>query len=148
MPDPLRLLVVEDEVLLLMQIEAVLAREGHVVVGTALSSREAMDCAAACDADVALVDIHLADGLTGLDVARFVVERTGMAVVFMTANPKQVPADFPGALGTIAKPYSQAGLCSALAFVAAAIRHPPPPALPPRSLTLAPVRDKRAGAAG
>ena len=143
MRQPLRVLVVEDEILLQMQIEMFLEIEGHIVVGTALSSREAIGIAAGLEADLALVDIHLADGPTGVEVARFIAEQTGMAVVFMTANPKRIPEDFSGAIGVIAKPYTQEGLRLALDYIAMAVRDPPPPPAQPRSLMLAPSYTRR-----
>lgn len=148
MPEPLRILVVEDEVLLLMQLEMLLEEEGHVVAGTALSSREAIGIATGLEADLALVDIHLADGPTGVEVGRFIAERTGMAVVFMTANPKRIPEDFSGAFGVIAKPYTQVGFRSALDYIDKSIRKPPPPPPLPRSLVLAPSHAQRWSGSG
>lgn len=111
---------------------------GHSVVGTAMSSQEAVEAASALRADLAFVDVHLADGPTGIDVGRFIVDRTETAVVFMTANPKRIPDDLSGAIGVIAKPYSYIGLSAALQYLQGALLDPPPRALLPRSLLLAP----------
>lgn len=138
MQEPLRCFVVEDEALLMMQLEEFLEEAGHVVVATAMSSREAFDAAPVANADLALVDIHLADGPTGIEVGRFISERTETSVVFMTANPNRIPEDFSGAVGVIAKPYTQEGLFSALEYLVDAVRDPPPRSLLPRSLVLAP----------
>lgn len=138
MQAPLRVLLVEDEVLLLMQLEALLEGQGHVVAGTALSSREALALAAEVEADLALVDVRLADGASGVDVGRLIAERTGMAVAFMTATPKRIPGDFSGALGVISKPYTREGIRSALDYIREGLRDPPPRGAPPRSLELAP----------
>ena len=70
MSDPLRILIVEDEALLLMQLEMMLEDEGHIVVGTAMSSDEAISVADKTHPDLAFVDIHLLDGPTGLSVAQ------------------------------------------------------------------------------
>lgn len=75
---PLRIFVVEDEVLLTMQLELYLRTAGHVVADTAASSGEAIARAAKVEADVALIDIHLADGPTGPEVGRFIAERPGL----------------------------------------------------------------------
>lgn len=146
--EPLRLFLVEDEVLLLLQLETFLKEEGHVVVGTALSSGEAIEVARTIQADIALVDVHLADGPTGVEVGRFIVRQTGTAVVFMTANPTRISSDFSGAIGVIAKPYTQEGLRSALAYLEGAIRRPPPITELPRNLLLAPSYAHRWAASG
>ncbi len=131
--DRLRVLIVEDEALLQMQLE----EAGHIVAGCASSSREALELAAREIADLALVDVHLADGPTGADVGRTFAEN-GVAVVFLTANAKRIPDDFCGAIGVIGKPYTQASLQEALGFLVAVVRRPPPRPPVPLCLTLAP----------
>jgi CheY-like chemotaxis protein len=138
MAQSLRILLVEDEALLLMQLELFLEDEGHVVVGTAVSSAEAMELASRDEADIALVDIHLADGPLGCEVGRFITQNTRTAVVFMTANPKRIPDDFSGAVGVIGKPYTHTGMKAALAYLVSAVSSPPPTIRKPPSLTLAP----------
>ncbi len=113
---PLRILVVEDERLIAMRIEDDIADAGHEVVGSAMSSGEALRLAAAIPLDLALVDIHLADGPTGIDVARTMSGR-GSVVVFLTSNVKRIPADFAGAAGVLNKPVSTHGLHQALRFI-------------------------------
>lgn len=141
MSDGLRIVLVEDEMLLVLQLEMLLEDAAHAVVGTAGSSGEALDVAGQVQADLALVDIHLADGPTGVEVGRALARR--MAVVFMTANPRRIPEDFCGAVGVIAKPYTQRGLNEALSYLAGAMRHPPPTLAPPLSLVLAPAFKER-----
>ena len=134
-PRKLRIAVVEDEAVLSMELEAVIEQLGHVVSGAAMSSAEASLLPATLP-DLALVDIHLADGPTGVDVGRRLV-RSGIAVVFMTANLKRIPPDYAGALGAIGKPYTQAGVQAALAHVAALVGGLTPSGPPPSSLVVA-----------
>lgn len=138
----MRVLVVEDEALLLMQLEAFLEDKGHCVVGTAVSSQEAVDLASKGEANLALVDVHLADGPLGCEVGRFITQNTRAAVVFMTANPKRISEDFFGAVGVIAKPYTHTGLKAVLAYLAGAVCSPPPTLGKPPGLTLAPAFER------
>ena len=138
MPDPLRIMIVEDEALLLMQLEAMLEDEGYNVVGTAMSSREAFTVARETNPDLALVDIHLLDGPTGVDVARHLKVSGDTLVVFITANAKRIPDDFVGAAGVISKPFSENGLRAALAYLSECIRKPPPDAPFPPEFAMAP----------
>lgn len=114
---PLRILIVEDEFLIALELESLLQDAGYDVVGIAASSAEAIALGQKCAPDLAFVDIHLADGLTGIDVARELSGQHRVTVLFMTANTKRIPEDFAGARGVIAKPYTERGVKEALAYV-------------------------------
>ena len=138
MTDALRVMIVEDEALLLMQMENLIEDEGHNVVGTAMSSDEAFRVAEAVKPDVMFVDIHLLDGPTGLAIARRFRNEKDMMVVFLTANAQRIPGDFEGAAGVIAKPLSQAGIGAAIRYITECLRRPPPSIPLPFEFTLAP----------
>ncbi len=116
---PLRILIVEDEILIALELESLLQDLGHEVVGIAASSNEALALGQDLTPDLAFVDIHLADGPTGVDVARHLAAEHQVTVLFMTANAKRIPEDFAGAWGVIAKPYTERGVREALAYVMA-----------------------------
>ena len=116
---PLRVLIVEDELLIALELECLLQDAGHDVVGIAACSAEALDLSAKLDPDLAFVDIHLADGPTGVEVSRRLAAEHDVTVLFMTANAKRIPEDFAGARGVIAKPYTERGVKEALAYVMA-----------------------------
>jgi DNA-binding response OmpR family regulator len=132
---PLRILVVEDEILIALELESLLQDAGHDVVGIAACHEDALTIARELSPDLAFVDIHLADGPTGVDVSRRLTGELGVTVLFMTANTKRIPHDCAGACGVIAKPYTERGVREALAYVMAGQRHDTRPA---RSLTFLP----------
>lgn len=131
---PLEVLIVEDEALLAMDLEAMVEDTGHNVVAEASSLP---DVAGLCDTlfpAIAFVDIQLARGSCGLDVARLIGKRwPGTIIVFVTANPLKIPEDFAGAHGVIAKPFSRTGLISAMQYLAASVIDPPPAVAQPAS---------------
>ncbi|KQZ15877.1 response regulator [Mesorhizobium sp. Root554] len=135
---PLKVLIVEDEALLAMELESLIEDAGHEVVGWATSSSEARELIDTVDADIAFVDIHLTDGPTGVDVAEYIVGKDNSMVVFMTANSKRIPENYAGAVGVIAKPYTMAGLNSALRYLQEGVREPPPVSTCPTGFTLSP----------
>lgn len=138
MSRPLNILIVEDEALLAYQLQDDLTEAGHAVVGCAASAAHALKLAAETRPDLALVDIHLADGPTGVGVAQRLAEANrDTAVLFMTANMKRIPDGFCGALGVIGKPHTAHGIRRAMAFVARALDGGAPPP-PPVGLILAP----------
>ncbi len=135
---PLGVLIVEDEVLLATELEFLLDEAGCCSVGHAMSSGEAVALARDLQPDLALIDVHLCDGPTGVDVARRIHDDCGAVALFMTANVKRLPADFAGACGVIGKPYSGHGVKTALEYLTQCIRHGRAPGPPPIGLTLSP----------
>ena len=145
---PLRVLIVEDEALLAMQLDVLLMDAGHEVVGWAMTADEAMQIFHHAKPDLAFVDLQLGGGRTGIDVAREIRATNssatdGSVVVFVTANANMLPEDFAGAIGVIDKPYSMQGIEAALSYLHECIRTPPPCCAVPRSLTLAPAYRER-----
>lgn len=138
MAQPLRILLVEDEAILAMELEDIIVEAGHQVVGCAASLKDACRLVDSAEADVALVDVHLSDGPTGIDVADYIRRTRKSTVVFLTANPKRIPGDFAGAAGVIAKPYTVNGLTAALRYMEEGVRHPPPASALPTGFTLSP----------
>lgn len=138
MPDPLKVIIVEDEALLALELETLVEDAGHEVVGWATTLDEVRKMIREADADVAFVDLQLADGPTGMDVARHIREADRSVVVFMTANPRWLPEDLDGAVGVIAKPYTMNGLMNALRYLHEGIRRPPPVTTRPSGFTLSP----------
>jgi DNA-binding response OmpR family regulator len=134
----LRVLIVEDEVLLAMELEMALTDAGHEVVGHAMTCDDALGLARERKPDVAFVDIHLLDGPTGVIACEKIREQTTASVIFLSANAARIPPDFAGAVGVIGKPYSMAGIHSAIDYLWEGIADPPPRKERPASLTLAP----------
>lgn len=132
----LRILIVEDEALLALYLQECIEDVGHEVVGVAATSGEALALAAATRPNLAFVDIHLADGATGVETARRIAENDETVAVFMTANRKLVPGDFAGAAGVVGKPYTSSGVLSALRFIQRCIMDNIAASPAPASLTL------------
>ena len=135
---PLNVLIDEDEVLLATELGFLIEEVGCHDVGHAMSSDEALLLAAELRPDLALVDVHLRDGPTGIDVARKIATDCGGVALFMTANVKRLPDDFAGACGVIGKPYSEHGVKTALRYLDCCLREGQAPGLPPVGLQLAP----------
>jgi DNA-binding response OmpR family regulator len=108
-----RFLIVEDSLLIAMDLEEAVERSGHQVIGIAPDMKVALNYAT--DADIAFVDVRLADGETGPQLARILVER-GLLVIFITGNPGLVEGRDAGALGVIAKPLTHQAAADVIQF--------------------------------
>ena len=117
LPD-FRVMIVEDQAILAMELELVLGDAGHSVVGCAMDQPSAFAIAAQAMPELALVDVNLLDGLTGPDLAARLVQDHGIAVIFLTANPEQIPDGYAGALGAVSKPFDEQTIRDAVAFAA------------------------------
>ena len=137
LPKDIKVLVVEDQPILAMELELMLTDYDCEVVGLAMDQASALMLARRHEPDLAFVDVNLLDGLTGPQVAHDLVERHGAAVVFMTANPEQIPEGFSGALGVVCKPFDESTLRDVVDF-ARRFRTSGDVSCPPRRLKLAP----------
>ncbi|RYD79507.1 MAG: response regulator [Verrucomicrobiaceae bacterium] len=143
MTSAMEILIVEDEMLLVMDIEAIVEDSGHHVAADAASLQEVEALGPDVDFQLAFVDIHLANGSSGLDVSRLIQRRWPNAIiVFVTANVAMIPDDFTGAHGVIAKPFSHAGVMNALRYLADGVFDPPPSIPRPASLVPSPNLEK------
>ena len=111
-------MIVEDQAILAMELEMVLGDAGHTVVGCAMDQFSAFAIADTETPELALVDVNLLDGLTGPDLAARLVQNHGIAVIFLTANPEQIPDGYAGALGAVSKPFDDQTIKDAVAFAA------------------------------
>lgn len=113
----LKILIVEDEMFLAMDLETHLEALGHRVIGIASDAQESFALASAAAHDLALVDLNLRDGLTGPQIAAKLTRDHSTLVVFVTGNPEQIPYDYAGALGAIRKPWDPTTLDQVATFV-------------------------------
>lgn len=127
-----KILIIEDEIFVATEIEHVVSELGHEPVGIAADQRSAL--AKAEQADIALVDLNLRDGPTGIEIGRILAENYGVTVLFMTANPSQLGKGVPGTIGVLPKPVSDWDLRGAVEYVVA--RRNRVDAEPPRRLQL------------
>lgn len=112
-----RILIVEDEILVAMELESVLQDLGYEVVGIAPdlgSARRHFDE----EIDLALVDLNLRDGLTGPEIGENLGAK-GVTVLFVTANPRLLGEGIAGAIGVVTKPADEEMVRSAVTYALA-----------------------------
>ncbi|QXQ05393.1 response regulator [Sphingosinicellaceae bacterium] len=136
---PLNVLIVEDEALLAMDLESIVEDVGHRVVASAVCLREVQDLPDSIEPSLAFVDMHLAEGSTGLEVSAHIKAHWPDAIiVFVTANVRKIPEGFAGAHGVVAKPFSRAGMITAMRYLEEGILDPPPVSPEPSSFHASP----------
>lgn len=111
-----RILIIEDEALVAMELRFVLEDLGHEVVATVADAASAREIVRETDVDLALVDIHLSDGPTGVALGRELGQELGVTVLFMTANPGMVRQGVAGTIGVLSKPTDERAVQTAVDY--------------------------------
>lgn len=115
-PEAPKVLIVEDEMLVALNLQSTLVELGYAAMGIAPDAETALALAEQRP-DIALVDVNLRDGKTGPQIGEKLAQNYGATVLFVTANPRQLGDGVPGAVGVINKPYDDQVIGAALAFV-------------------------------
>lgn len=86
----LRVLIVEDNVFIALDLEAQVMDMGHAVVGLAATAKVAIETSRTTRPDVAIVDLQLADGSRGQDVALVLMEEMEIPSIIVSGSLHQV----------------------------------------------------------
>jgi DNA-binding response OmpR family regulator len=116
----LRILIVEDDALIAFAAEDVLVEGGHTVVGCAATRESALRLAATLAPEIALIDLRLADGDSGWDLARELSARTVRSIIASALPPSGTDSD--PSLPFLTKPYTPAQLLAAVLDAGRGIR--------------------------
>ncbi|MBV8978736.1 MAG: response regulator [Alphaproteobacteria bacterium] len=101
-----RVLVIEDEPIIAMDLEALLVELGHDVVAKAATRDEAVAMARAKRPGLVLADINLGEGGSGIDAVSEILRSFDIPVIFVTAYPeKLLTGERPEPAYLIAKPF-------------------------------------------
>jgi CheY-like chemotaxis protein len=114
-----RVLIVEDEFFVAMDVETILSDAGCEVVGIATSADEAVAKARHSLPDLILMDIRLQGDRDGIDAASEITRDHKIPIVFVTANPDAVTdarAQHARPIATVSKPFTRESLLVALAI--------------------------------
>jgi len=126
-----RILIIEDEALVAMELRFVLEDLGHEVVATVADAATARQIVRETEVDLALVDIHLSDGPTGVALGRELGQDLGVSVLFMTANPGMVRDGVAGTIGVLSKPTEERAVQTAVDYALRRRAGRPPLYAPP-----------------
>lgn len=110
-----RVLIIEDEGLVAMDIRRRLQRLGYQVVGVGNSSAEAFQMIEAHNPDLALMDIHIRGDLDGIQTAEIARDRYHLPVIYLTAYADETTlrrARVSEAFGYILKPFEERELAT------------------------------------
>lgn len=111
-----RVMVIEDEPIIAMDIVDIVLSVGHAVTGIARTHAEALQLAKADRPDMVLADIQLADNSSGIDAVNDILKLfPDTPVIFITAFPERLlTGKRPEPAFLITKPFSEDQVRSAV----------------------------------
>jgi CheY-like chemotaxis protein/DNA-directed RNA polymerase specialized sigma24 family protein len=111
-----RVMIIEDEAIISMDISAIVREMGHDVTGIAATRTEAVELAARERPDLILADIQLADRSSGIDAVNDILKVfEDVPVIFITAFPERLlTGKRPEPAFLISKPYAEEQVRSAV----------------------------------
>ena len=99
-------LIIEDEPIIAMDLEALVNDLGHRVIKIARTRKEAVAAIKDSSPGLVLADIQLADGSSGLDAVNEIIIGCPVPVVFITAHPERLlTGERPEPVFLITKPF-------------------------------------------
>lgn len=110
MPDISKILVVEDEYIVALDLKSQIEKLGHAVVGIAGTGQQAIELADEHRPDLILMDIRLRGDLDGIDAAIKIREHLGIPIIYLTAFTDATTlerASITQPFGYILKPYQE-----------------------------------------
>jgi len=100
-------MIIEDEPIIAMDIEAILENLGHTVTGVARTHRQALQLAGQKRPGLILADIQLADGSSGIDAVNQILTSYEVPVIFITSFPERLlTGERPEPTFLITKPFT------------------------------------------
>jgi CheY-like chemotaxis protein len=87
---PTRILIIEDEPVIALDIASIVQQSGHEVVGIAATHAEAVALATAELPGLVLADIQLADDSSGIEAVKEILASHSVPVIFVTAYPNRL----------------------------------------------------------
>ncbi len=109
-------LVIEDEAIIALHIQAIVKSLGHTVVGVARTASEAVQMARDTSPELVLADISLADGSSGIDAVTEILSEMDVPVIFVTAFPERLlTGERPEPTYLITKPFEPVMLTATIA---------------------------------
>lgn len=101
-----RVLIIEDESIIALHIKSIVEGLGHQVLRIVRTRDEAVAAASELQPDLVLADISLADGSSGIDAVKDILEEQSVPVIFITAFPERLlTGERPEPTYLITKPF-------------------------------------------
>lgn len=112
-----RVVIAEDDLMIADMVEEVLIENGYEVCGIARTVEAAVDLCLRHKPDLMLIDLRLADGGLGTEIAAQLSSVAGLGILYATGNMTQIDLTSANGHACLGKPYRADDLLRGLAIV-------------------------------
>lgn len=117
MEQPIRILIVEDNVIIADDMQSMLEEIGYEIVDNVIVYEQAVEVLKNKDVDLVLIDIILASDKTGIDLGKHIRENYNIPFIFVTSNSDRATVENAKTVkpnGYLVKPFEQQDLYTSI----------------------------------
>lgn len=117
MEHPIKILIVEDNVIIADDMQSMLEEIGYEVVDNVIVYEQAVEVLKNNHVDLVLIDIILASDKTGIDLGRHIREKYNIPFIFVTSNSDKATVENAKSVkpdGYLVKPFEQQDLYTSI----------------------------------
>ncbi|PCJ94111.1 MAG: DNA-binding response regulator [Flavobacteriaceae bacterium] len=117
MEQPIRILIVEDNVIIADDMQSMLEEIGYEIVDNVIVYEQAVEVLKAKTVDLVLIDIILASDKTGIDLGKHIRDKYNIPFIFVTSNSDRATVENAKTVkpnGYLVKPFEQQDLYTSI----------------------------------
>lgn len=117
MEQPIRILIVEDNVIIADDMQSMLEEIGYEIVDNVIVYEQAEEVLKTKQVDLVLIDIILASSKTGIDLGKHIREKYNIPFIFVTSNSDRATVENAKTVkpnGYLVKPFEQQDLYTSI----------------------------------
>ena len=117
MEHPIKILIVEDNVIIADDMQSMLEEIGYEIVDNVIVYEQAVDVLKNNEVDLVLIDIILASDKTGIDLGKHIRENYNIPFIFVTSNSDRATVENAKTVkpdGYLVKPFEQQDLYTSI----------------------------------
>ncbi|WP_086477636.1 MULTISPECIES: LytR/AlgR family response regulator transcription factor [Arenibacter] len=117
MEQPIRILIVEDNVIIADDMQSMLEEIGYAIVDNVIVYEQAVEVLKTKEVDLVLIDIILASDKTGIDLGKHIRDNYDIPFIFVTSNSDRATVENAKSVkpnGYLVKPFEQQDLYTAI----------------------------------
>ncbi|WP_240927921.1 response regulator, partial [Cellulophaga sp. Z1A5H] len=117
MEQPIKILIVEDNVIIADDMQSMLEEIGYEIVDNVIVYEQAIEVLKTKQVDLVLIDIILASDKTGIDLGKHIREKYNIPFIFVTSNSDRATVENAKTVkpnGYLVKPFEQQDLYTSI----------------------------------
>ncbi len=117
MEQPIKILIVEDNVIIADDMQSMLEEIGYEIVDNVIVYEQAVDVLKSKEVDLVLIDIILASDKTGIDLGKHIRDNYNIPFIFVTSNSDRATVENAKTVkpnGYLVKPFEQQDLYTSI----------------------------------